>query len=46
MSRVRKAPTDPTDYVVDVLLIAVIFRQLRPRELTTRSAVLPLVLVA
>lgn len=34
-----------SDYVIDVLLIAVIFRQVRPRELTLRSAVLPLVLM-
>jgi hypothetical protein len=35
-----------TDYVIDILLIAVIFRQVRPRELTLRNALLPLVLVA
>ena len=35
-----------TDYVIDILLIAVIFRQARPRELTLRNALLPLVLVA
>ena len=34
-----------SDYVIDVLLIAVIFRQVRPRELTLRSALLPLVLM-
>ena len=34
-----------TDYVVDILLIVVIFWQLRPRELTARSAVLPLLVV-
>lgn len=35
-----------TDYVIDILLIAIIFRQVRTRELTTRSALLPLVLMA
>jgi hypothetical protein len=35
-----------TDYVIDILLIAVIFRQVRTHELTTRSALLPLVLIA
>ncbi len=35
-----------TDYVIDILLIAVIFRQVRPHELTPRSALLPLVLLA
>ena len=35
-----------TDYVIDLLLIAVIFRQVRTHELTTRSAVLPLLLMA
>jgi hypothetical protein len=34
-----------TDYVIDILLIAVIFRQMRPRELTPRSARLPLILM-
>ena len=33
------------DYVVDILLILVIFRQVRPRELKPQSAVLPLVIV-
>jgi hypothetical protein len=33
-----------TDYAIDILLIAVIFRQVRPRELTPRSALPPLVL--
>lgn len=33
------------DYVVDILLIVVIFWQIRPRELTTRSAVLPLAIL-
>jgi hypothetical protein len=35
-----------TDYVIDILLIAVIFRQTRTHELTVRSAVLPLILMA
>jgi len=34
-----------TDYVIDILLILVIFRQVRPHELTPRAAVLPLVLL-
>ena len=35
-----------TDYVIDILLILVIFRQIRPHELTLRAALLPLVLLA
>jgi hypothetical protein len=35
-----------TDYVVDILLILVIFRAVRPHPLTARAALLPLVLVA
>jgi hypothetical protein len=35
-----------TDYIIDILLILVIFRQVRPRQLTLRTVVLPLVLVA
>ncbi len=35
-----------TDYVIDILLIAVIFRQVRPHQLTPRAALLPLVLLA
>ena len=35
-----------TDYVVDILLILVIFRQVRPRELTARSAILPIAIMA
>ena len=35
-----------TDYVIDILLILVIFRQVRPRELTLHTVVLPLVLLA
>ncbi|MGH3206183.1 MAG: hypothetical protein ACRDNO_00320 [Trebonia sp.] len=34
-----------TDYVIDLLLIVVIFRQVRVHELTPRSALLPLVLM-
>ncbi len=35
-----------TDYIVDILLIALIFRQMRARELTPRSVLLPVVLIA
>ena len=35
-----------TDYIIDILLILVIFRQVRPRHLTLHAVVLPLVLVA
>ena len=35
-----------TDYVIDIVLIVVIFRQVRPHELTPRAALLPLVLLA
>jgi len=35
-----------TDYIVDIALILIIFRQIRTRELTARSAVLPLAIVA
>jgi hypothetical protein len=34
-----------TDYVIDILLILVIFRQARPHELTARAALLPLALL-
>jgi hypothetical protein len=34
-----------TDYVLDIALIAIIFRQMRERELTGRAIVLPLVLI-
>lgn len=34
-----------TDYIIDLALIAVIFIQVRPRRLTTRSAAVALVLV-
>ena len=33
-----------TDYVIDILLILLIFRQVRPHELTPRAALLPLAL--
>ncbi len=33
------------DYVIDILLIVVIFRQVRPHELTPRAALLPLALL-
>ena len=35
-----------TDYVIDILLILVIFRQVRPHELTPGAALLPLALLA
>ena len=35
-----------TDYVIDILLIAVIFRQVRPHQLTPRAALLPILLLA
>jgi hypothetical protein len=35
-----------TDYIIDILLILVIFRAVRPHPLTPRAAVLPLVLLA
>jgi len=35
-----------TDYVIDILLIVVIFRQVRPRQLTLHALALPLVLIA
>src|ERR1700689_2392160 len=44
----RSAPRPPvstTDYVIDILLIAVIFRLVSPGELSPRDAPLPLVLV-
>ena len=34
-----------TDYVIDILLIAVVFWQMRARELTPGSVLLPVVLV-
>jgi hypothetical protein len=34
-----------TDYVIDILLIAVIFRQVRPHQLTPRAALLPILLL-
>jgi hypothetical protein len=35
-----------TDYVIDILLILVIFRAVRPHPLTPRAALLPLILLA
>jgi hypothetical protein len=35
-----------TDYVIDILLIVVIFRQVRPHQLTPRAALLPILLLA
>ena len=34
-----------SDYVVDILLIALVLRQLRARQLTTRVVILPIILV-
>ncbi|MGH2346492.1 MAG: hypothetical protein ACRDG4_14790 [Chloroflexota bacterium] len=34
-----------TDYIVDILLIAIIFRQMQTRELTPRSILLPVILI-
>jgi hypothetical protein len=34
------------NYIIDILLILLVFRQLRPRQLTPRVIVLPLILVA
>ena len=34
-----------TDYVIDILLILVIFRQVRPHQVTPRAALLPLTLL-
>ena len=36
----------PVDYIIDVLLVVVIFRQTRTHQLTLRSGLLPLVLLA
>ena len=35
-----------TDYIIDILLISLIFRQMRRRELTIRSVLLPVGLIA
>jgi hypothetical protein len=45
MSLARENSMSVTDYVIDILLIVVIFRQVRPHELTLRTAVLPLLLM-
>jgi hypothetical protein len=45
MSLARENSMSVTDYVIDILLIVVIFRQVRPHELTWRTAVLPLLLM-
>ena len=34
-----------TDYLIDILLIVVIFRQVRPHQLTPRAALLPILLL-
>ena len=34
-----------TDYLIDILLIAVVFRQVRPHRLTPRAARLPILLL-
>lgn len=36
----------PTDYIIDLLLIGLVLRQIRRRPLTTRPIVLPFVLIA
>ncbi|MGA3215495.1 MAG: hypothetical protein ABSD97_07380 [Acidimicrobiales bacterium] len=36
----------PSDYIVDVLLVLLVLRQIRPRALTPRSVLLPAVLLA
>jgi hypothetical protein len=41
----KETTMNTTDYVIDILLIAVIFRQVRPHQLTLSNAALPLVLV-
>jgi hypothetical protein len=41
----REHDMSVTDYVIDILLILIIFRQVAPRELTLRAAVLPMVLL-
>lgn len=35
-----------TDYLIDLLLVAIVLRQIRPRALTSRSLLLPAVLLA
>jgi hypothetical protein len=35
-----------SDYVIDILLVALVLRQVRPRALTPRSVLLPIVLLA
>jgi hypothetical protein len=35
-----------TDYVIDILLVALVLRQVYPRPLTARSVLLPAVLLA
>ena len=40
------APMNTFDYLIDILLIAVVVRQMRTRELTARSVLTPLALVA
>ncbi len=35
-----------SDYAIDILLVALVLRQIRPRALTPRSVLLPLVLLA
>ncbi len=36
----------PTDYIIDILLVALVLRQIRPTRLTPRSVLLPAVLLA
>jgi hypothetical protein len=35
-----------TDYIVDILLIAIVFRQMQPQALTPRAVLLPIILLS
>jgi hypothetical protein len=41
----KESTMSVTDYIIDILLIVVIFRQIRPHQLTLRVALLPVVLL-
>jgi hypothetical protein len=41
----RETLVSITDYLIDILLIVVIFRQVRPHQLTPRAARLPVLLL-
>src|SRR3954447_5658474 len=45
MHLLRKRDMSATDYVVDILLIVIILRHVRPSPLTARSALLPVVII-